>query len=181
LRRDPLLATLVGQVDPTGADRLRQRDRGKALAGKSTLNRLELTPPEANADSRYPKIVACPAAIERLFVELFLQAYRQPPAPIILDLDATDDPLHAHQEGRFFHGSYKEFCSLPLYIFCGEHLLAATLGTADPDASYGAVAEWERIRGQIRAAGPEVRIWVRGDSGFCREEIMAWCEVHGVD
>lgn len=181
LRRDPLLATLVGKVDPTGADRLRQRDRGKALAGKSTLNRLELTPPEASADSRYQKIVACPEAIERLFVELFLQAHRQPPAQIVLDLDATDDPLHGHQEGRFFHGYYKEFCYLPLYIFCGEHLLAAKLRTADHDASYGAVTELERIIGQIRAAWPDVRIGVRGDSGFCREEIMAWCEAHAVD
>jgi hypothetical protein len=181
LRRDPLLATLVGKVDPTGADRLRPRDQGKALAGKSTLNRLELTPPEATADSRYHKIVACPEAIERLFVELFLQAYRQPPAQIVLDLDATDDPLHGHQEGRFFHGYYKEFCYLPLYIFCGEHLLAAKLRTADNDASSGTVAELERIIPQIRAAWPAVRILLRADSGFCREEIMAWCEAHGVD
>ena len=181
LRLDPLLATLVGKVDPTGADRLRQRDQGKALAGKSTLNRLELTPPEATADSRYHKIVACPEAIERLFVELFLQAYRQPPAQIVLDLDATDDPLHGHQEGRFFHGYYKEFCYLPLYIFCGEHLLAAKLRTADNDASSGTVAELERIIQPIRAAWPEVRILLRGDSGFCREEIMAWGEAHGVD
>ncbi len=181
LRLDPLLATLVGKADPVGADRLRQRDRGKALAGKSTLNRLELTPPEATADSRYHKIVAHPEAIEQLFVELFLQAYRVPPAQIILDLDATDDPLHGHQEGRFFHGYYKEFCYLPLYIFCGEHLLAAKLRTADNDASSGTVTELERIIPQIRAAWPEVRILVRGDSGFCREEIMAWCEEHAVD
>src|SRR6516162_9556072 len=104
LRQDPLLATLVGKVDPTGADRLRLRDRGKALAGKSTLNRLELTPPDATAASRYPKIVARPEAIARLFVDLFLQAHPQPPTRIILDVDATDDPLHGHQEGRFFHG-----------------------------------------------------------------------------
>jgi len=104
LRQDPLLATLVGKVDPTGADRLRLRDRGKALAGKSTLNRLELTPPDATAASRYPKIVARPEAIARLFVDLFLQAHPQPPTQIILDVDATDDPLHGHQEGRFFHG-----------------------------------------------------------------------------
>src|SRR5262249_56680334 len=120
-RRAPLRAPLVGKADPTGADRLRPRDRGKALAGKSTLNRLELTPPDASAASRYQKIVACPEAIERLFVDLFLQAHRQPPAQIVLDLDATDDPLHGHQEGRFFHGYYKEFCYLPLYIFCGEY------------------------------------------------------------
>jgi hypothetical protein len=181
LRLDPLLATLVGKVDPTGADRLRARDRGKALAGKSTLNRLELTPPDATAASRYQKIVARPEAVEQLFVELFLQAHRQPPVQIVLDLDATDDPLHGHQEGRFFHGYYKEFCYLPLYIFCGEFLLAAQLRTADNDASYGTVAELERIIPQIRAVWPEVRIVLRGDSGFCREEIMAWCEAHGVD
>ncbi|HZY90552.1 MAG TPA: IS1380 family transposase [Gemmataceae bacterium] len=181
LRLDPLLATLVGKVDPTGADRLRPRDRGKALAGKSTLNRLELTPPDATAESRYQKIVARPEAIERLFVDLFLQAYSQAPAQLVLDLDATDDPVHGHQEGRFFHGYYKEFCYLPLYVFCGEHLLAAKLRTADNDASYGTVAELARIIPQIRAAWPQVRILLRADSGFCREEIMAWCEAHGVD
>src|SRR5947209_3107841 len=181
LRLDPLLATLVGKTDPTGTDRLRRRDRGKALAGKSTLNRLELTPPDATAASRYQKIVARPEAIERLFIDLFLQAHPQPPRQIILDLDATDDPLHGHQEGRFFHGYYKEFCYLPLYIFCGEHLLAAQLRTADNDASYGTVAELERIIPHIRAAWPQVRILLRADSGFCREEIMAWCEAHGVD
>jgi Transposase DDE domain group 1 len=181
LRLDPLLATLVGKTDPTGTDRLRRRDRGKALAGKSTLNRLELTPPDATAASRYQKIVARPEAIERLFVDLFVQAHRQPPTQIILDLDATDDPLHGHQEGRFFHGYYKEFCYLPLYIFCGEHLLAAKLRTADNDASYGTVDELERIVPQIRAVWPQVRILLRADSGFCREEIMAWCEARGVD
>ena len=181
LRLDPLLATLVGKADPTGAGRPRRRDRGKALAGKSTLNRLELTPPDATAGSRYQKVVARPEAIERLFVELFLQAHHVPPAQIVLDLDATDDPLHGHQEGRFFHGYYKEFCYLPLYVFCGEHLLAAKLRTADNDASHGTVAELERIIPQVRAAWPAVRILVRGDSGFCREEIMAWCEAHGVD
>src|SRR5262245_24269217 len=168
LRLDPLLATLVGKGDPTGADRRRPRDRGKALAGKSTLNRLELTPPDATAASRYQKIVARPEAIERLFVDLFLQAHRQPPAQIILDLDATDDPLHGHQEGRFFHGYYKEFCYLPLYIFCGEYLLVAKLRTSNNDASYGTDAELERIIPQIRAAWPQVRILLRADSGFCR-------------
>src|SRR5947209_114723 len=176
LRLDPLLATLVGKADPTGADRLRPRDRGKALAGKSTLNRLELTPPDATAASRYQKIVAHPEAIERLFVDLFLQAHRSPPAQIVLDLDATDDPPHGHQEGRSFHGYYREFCSPPLDIFCGAHLLAAELRTADNDASYGSVDELRRVIAQIRAAWPQVRILPRGDSGFGREEVMAWCE-----
>src|SRR5262245_31583469 len=173
LRLDPLLATLVGKADPAGADRLHRRDRGKALAGKSTPNRPELTPPDATAASRSQEIVACPAAIERLFVDLFLQAHRQPPAQVVLDLDATDDPLHGHQEGRLFHGYYKEFCYLPLYIFWGEQLLAAKLGTADNDASSGTAAELERIIPQMRAAWPRVRMVLRADGGFCREEIMA--------
>lgn len=181
LRLDPLLATLVGKTDPTGLNRLRAQDQGKPLAGKSTLNRLELTPPEATADSRYHKIVARPEAIERLFVDLFLQAHATPPTEIILDLDATDDPLHGHQEGRFFHGYYKEFCYLPLYIFCGEHLLVAKLRTADNDASWGTVEVLAWLIPQLRAAWPHVRIILRADSGFCREAIMAWCEAHGVD
>jgi hypothetical protein len=181
LRRDPLLATLVGKTDPTGQNRLRAQDKGKPLAGKSTLNRLELTPPDATADSRYQKIVAQPEAIERLFVDLFLQAYPTPPRAIVLDLDATDDPLHGHQEGRFFHGYYKEFCYLPLYIFCGEHLLVAKLRTADNDASWGTVEILDWLIPRIRAAWPQVRITLRADSGFCRDAIMAWCEAHGVD
>jgi hypothetical protein len=181
LRLDPLLATLVGKTDPTGQDRLRAQDKGKPLAGKSTLNRLELTPPEANAGSRYHKIVARPEAIERLFVDLFLQAHATPATEIVLDLDATDDPLHGHQEGRFFHGYYQEFGYLPLYVFCGEHLLVAQLRTADNDASWGSVAMLQGLSPQIRAAWPQVRILLRGDSGFCREEIMAWCEANGVD
>lgn len=181
LRRDPLLATLVGKADPLGADRLRAADRGKPLAGKSTLKRLELTPADATAAERYTKIVARPEAIDRLFVDVFLQAHARPPAQIILDLDATDDPLHGQQEGRFFHGYYKEFCYLPLYIFCGEHLLGARLRTADNDASWGSEEELERIVTPIRAAWPAVRIILRADSGFCRERLMNWCEERGVD
>src|SRR5262245_61855491 len=181
LRRDPLLATLVGKTDPTGQDRLRAQDKGKPLAGKSTLNRPERTPAAASPASRHQKALARTEAIARLFVALFLRAPPTPPAVLVLDLDATDDPLHGHQEGRFSHGYYKEFCYLPLYIFCGEHLLAAKLRTADNDASHGTVAELERLIPQIRAAWPEVRIVLRADSGFCREEIMAWCEAHGVD
>ena len=181
LRLDPLLATLVGKTDPSGQDRLRSQDKGKPLAGKSTLNRLELTPLDANADSRYQKIVADPQAIERLFVDLFVQAYLTPPAEIVLDLDATDDPLHGHQEGRFFHGYYKEYCYLPLYVFCGEHLLVSQLRSADNDASAGTVEMLDWLIPQLRAAWPAVRIVLRGDSGFCREAIMAWCEEHQVD
>jgi hypothetical protein len=181
LRLDPLLATLVGKTDPSGQDRLRGQDKGKPLAGKSTLNRLELTPADANADSRYQKIVADPHAIERLFVDLFVQAQRTPPAEIILDLDATDDPLHGHQEGRFFHGYYKAYCYLPLYVFCGEHLLVAQLRSADNDACAGTVEVLDWLMPRLRAAWPAVRILVRADSAFCREAIMSWCEKHDVD
>jgi hypothetical protein len=181
LRHDPLLATLVEKADPSGLDRLRPRDRGKALAGKSTLNRLELTPVGADPDSRYKKIAVRGRAVEDLFVEFFLQAHERPPEQIVLDLDATDNPLHGDQLGKFFHGYYRQYCYLPLYIFCGEHLLCAKLRPADLDASTGSVKQLDRIVSRIRQAWPKVRILIRGDSGFCREAIMAWCEHHGVD
>ena len=181
LRHDPLLAVLVGQLDPLGQQRLRQRDRGKALAGKSTLNRLELTPVRASSASRYKKITVERQAIQRLFTKLFLQAHERSPQRIVLDLDATDDTIHGHQSGRFFHGYYRNYCYLPLYIFCGEHLLCARLRPANIDAAAGRVKELERIVAQIRAQWPRTRIVIRADSGFCREEIMAWCEANDVD
>jgi hypothetical protein len=181
LRHDPLLAILVGKADPTGADRLRQRDQGKPLAGKSTLNRLELTPPGADEHSRYKKIVAECASIEDVFVELFLRAHTKPPKRITLDLDATDDPVHGGQLGRFFHGYYGHYCFLPLYIFCGEHLLCAKLRPSDIDASAGSIDQLQRIISIIRERWPKTKITIRGDSGFCREHIMAWCESQGVD
>ena len=181
LRRDPLLGLLVGKSDLEGHGRLRPRDEGKALAGKSTLNRLELTPPEAGPSARYKKIVVRPEAVEDLLVDLFLQAHEGAPAEIILDLDATDDPIHGNQEGRFFHGYYNEYCYLPLYIFCGEFLLCAKLRPSDIDASAGAQEEIERIVARIRRRWPQVKILLRADSGFCREPMMAWCETHGVD
>jgi hypothetical protein len=181
LRRDPLLATVVGKADPTGKARQRPRDRGKALAGKSTLNRLELSPVGADADSRYKKIPCRTRDVERLFVTLFLRAHPRPPERIVLDLDATDDPIHGHQFGRFFHGYYKGYCYLPLYIFCGDHLLCARLRPSDIDASAGSVKHLTRIVAQIREAWPDVKIVVRADSGFCREEILCWCEASGVD
>ncbi|HWS96335.1 MAG TPA: IS1380 family transposase [Candidatus Methylomirabilis sp.] len=171
LRKDPLLAVLVEKSDLAG----------EVLAGKSTLNRLELTPATATAKTRYKKIVADHAAVDRLFVDVFLAAHRQAPQQIILDLDATDDPLHGNQEGRFFHGYYGHYCYLPLYIFCGEFLLGARLRPSNIDASAGSVEELKRIVKQIRAVWPEARILVRADSGFCREELMAWCEAEGVD
>src|SRR5512133_2326449 len=181
LRCDPLLAAVVGKDDPTGKTRQRQRDRGQALAGKSTLNRLELTPIGADQDSRSKKITCNTREVERLLVTLFLQAHREPPARIVLDLDATDDPIHGHQLGRFFHGYYKTYCYLPLYIFCGDHLLCARLRPSDIDASAGALKQLQRIVAQVREAWPKVEITIRGDSGVCREAIMSWCEADGVD
>jgi hypothetical protein len=180
LRADPLLAVLVNHPDPLGTQRRRERDHGKALAGKSTLNRLELTPANASAHNRYQKIVYQRPQLEDLFVDLFLQAHDTPPEEIILDFDATDDPLYGDQQGRFFHGYYREYCYLPLYIFCGEHLLCARLRPANIDGAAGALKQLQRIVGRIRQAWPRVRIIVRGDSGFCREHLMAWCEGHGI-
>ena len=182
LRRDPLLAVLVGKEDPEGENRFREQDRGKALAGKSTLNRLELTPSDPTAaERRYKKIIMQPEKIDRLFVDVFLRAHVEAPEEIILDVDATDDPLHGNQEGRFFHGYYMNYCYLPLYIFCGEYLLCARLRPSNIDASEGTLDELQRIVAQIRAAWPAVKIIVRGDSGFCRDEIMTWCEGNHID
>jgi hypothetical protein len=177
LRTDPLLATVVGKADPTGNDRRQEQDRGKPLAGKSTLNRLEWG---AVKQDRYRKISVDTKAVDRFLVDVFLSAHPSAPPQIILDLDATDDPLHGEQEGRFFHGYYGGYCYLPLYIFCGTHLLCARLRSSDRDASAGAVTEVERIVAQIRSGWPEVEIILRADSGFAREELMAWCEQHAV-
>jgi hypothetical protein len=171
LRHDPVLATLAGKLEA-------KRQRCAPLAGKSTLNRLEHAP---STPSRYHKIGHDPAAIEHLFVELFLEAYKAPPQEIVLDLDATDDPLHGHQEGRFFHGYYDCYCYLPLYVFCGRHLLAAKLRRSNIDASAGAKDEVARIVGQVRARWPRMKILLRADSGFARDELMTWCETNGVD
>ena len=171
LRHDPIMAVLAGKLAA------RRRDCAP-VAGKSTLNRLELSRAEP---TRYHKIGHDAAAIEALFVDLFLEAHAKAPRQIILDLDATDDPLHGHQEGRFFHGYYDCYCYLPLYVFCGRHLLAARLRRSNIDGAAGSVAEVARIAGQIRRRWPRVRILLRADSGFCREELMAWCEINRVD
>ncbi len=181
LREDPLWAVLAEKEDPTGKSRMRERDAGKALAGTSTLNRLDLPAEVVPEKERYKKIVIHPEAADRMLVNLFLQGHQEAPAEIVLDLDATDDPLHGKQEGRFFHGYYGHYCYLPLYIFCGEFLLCARLRPANMDAAAGCVEELERIVTQIRAAWPEVRIVIRADSGFCREELLAWCEAQEVD
>ena len=180
LRRDSLLALLAGQGDLTGAGRVRRRDRGSPLAGSSTLNRLELGGAGAEAD-RYKRIAADPEAMDRLLVDVFVESHAEPPGEIWLDLDATDDPLHGRQEGRFFHGYYGRYCYLPLYIFCGPHLLCARLRRSNLDASAGSEEELERIVAQVRERWPRTRVVVRGDSGFCREPLIRWCEEHGVD
>ena len=171
LRHDPVMAVLAGKLAA------RRRDCAP-VAGKSTLNRLELSRPEP---SRYHKLSHDPAAIEGLLVDVFLDAHVVPPEQIILDLDATDDPLHGHQEGRFFHGYYDNYCYLPLYVFCGRHLLAAKLRPANIDGAAGAVEEMARLVAQIRRRWPKVRILLRADSGFARDRLMAWCESRGVD
>ncbi|NJM30032.1 MAG: IS1380 family transposase [Rhizobiales bacterium] len=171
LRRDPVMALLAEKLDARRAD-------CQAVAGKSTLNRLELSGAEA---TRYHKIGHDGAAIERLLVDLFLESRAEAPDEIVLDFDATDDPLHGDQEGRFFHGYYDCHCYLPLYVFCGRDLLAAKLRRADIDGSAGAKQEAERIVARIRERWPMTRIILRADSGFAREELMAWCEANGVD
>jgi hypothetical protein len=181
LRADPLMAVLAGKRDPEGGDRRSAQDRGKALAGKSTLNRWELTKANANQRERYAKIVMKPEAIDDLLVDVFVEAHAASPEQIVLDLDATDDPLYGKQEGRFFHGYYGHYCYLPLYIFCGEHLLCARLRSSNIDASAGSKEEVERIVAGIRRQWPAVQIILRADSGFCREELMRWCEGHRVD
>ncbi len=181
LRHDPLLALLSGKHDLTGGTRKREQDKGCAIAGKSTLNRLELTPLDADAASRYKKVVADSRAMDDLLVDLFVEAYDSTPEEIILDVDATDDPLHGHQEGRFFHGYYRSYCYLPLYIFCDEHLLCARLRKADQDGAAGTVDELARIVERIRLSWPRTRIILRGDGGFCREDLMVWCEANSVD
>ena len=172
LRHDPVLALLSERLTP------KRSDCG-VLAGKSTLNRLEHG--RVGTPTRYHKISYDKAATEALFVNLFVEAHDKPPGEIVLDLDATDDPLHGHQEGRFFHGYYSCYCYLPLYIFCGRHLLAAKLRRSDIDASKGSQEEVGRIVTRIRKIWPKVRIILRADSGFARDALMDWCETNKID
>lgn len=176
LRQDVVMGVLCEKSDPSGSNRVREQDRGKAIAGKSTLNRLELTPEGANENSRYKKIVAQGEQIDDVMVDVCIESQGEAPAEVVLDVDATDDPLYGKQEGRFFHGYYREYCYLPLYIFWGEYLLCARLRVASEDPASGVVQELKRIVGKLRQAWREVRIIVRGDSGFCRDEIMRYCE-----
>ena len=167
LRNDPVFGILAG------------REEGEEpLAGKSTLNRMELG---AGGKDRYKKITFWKEALDALLVKVFLESYEKAPEQIVLDIDTTDVPLHGKQEGRFFHGYYDSYCYLPLYIFCGDQVLCARLREANHDAAFGSLPEIQRIVAQIRAAWPEVKIILRGDSGFCRNELMSWCEDHQVD
>jgi hypothetical protein len=166
LRGDPVFGILAGR-----------EDLDEPLAGKSTLNRMELG---VGAKDRYKKITFWKDAVDQLLVKVFIEAHEKAPVEIILDVDTTDLPLHGKQEGRFFHGYYDNYCYLPLYVFCGEHVLCARLREANHDASFGCLAELRRIVMQIRAAWPEMKIILRGDSGFCRNELMSWCENHNV-
>ena len=181
LRTDPMLAVAVNKADPLGERRRQASDRGKALAGRCTLNRLELTGAEVDEQERYKKIAMDPDRIDGWMVDAFVESHESAPEEIVLDLDATDDPIHGQQEGRFFHGYYRHYCYLPLYIFSGEHLLCARLRCSNIDGAAGSVEELERIVGRIRQSWPEVSIVIRADSGFCRDDLLRWCEDHHVD
>jgi hypothetical protein len=180
LRADPLLASRCGKSDPLGEDRPRNRDQGKALAGKRTLNRLELTPPPASAASRYKKSVADPQALEDYFIDEWVRALAPDARQVILDLDRTDAPLYGEQEGRFFHGYDDEYCYTPLYIFAGDWPVVAALHTAESEQLAEILRLWAKIAERVRQRRPQVRLVVRGDSGFCRDALMRWCEQHGV-
>lgn len=180
LRFDSLMAVSVGRKDPTGQDRKQKKDKGKSLAGKSTLNRLELSLEEDCSKNRYKKIDYDSEKIEHFFVDHFISRYTKAPKEIILDIDATDDPLHGDQEGKYFHGYYKSYCYLPLYIFCGSHLLFSKLRTADIGVAKNVVEEFEWIIKKIRKAWKNVKIIIRGDGGFSSDEIMSWCEKNEV-
>lgn len=169
LRHDPLMSLLAGKREP---DQL--------LASKSTLCRLERTTAEGAAQDRYKRVRYNAAAIDQLLLDVLLESQPEAPEQIVLDLDVTDTPLHGRQEGRFFHGFYDEYCYLPLYIFCGDQLLGVRLREANQDASAGSLEEVERMVGVVRRRWPKIKVILRADSGFCREELMRWCEEHGV-
>jgi hypothetical protein len=167
LRKDPVFGILAGR-----------EELDEPLAGKSTLNRMELG---TGAHSRYKKITFWKDGVDELLVKAFLESYQEIPAEIVLDMDTTDLPLHGKQEGRFFHGYYDKYGYLPLDVCGVDHMRCARLREANHDAAYGCLAEIERIVAQIRAAWPKAKIVLRGDSGFCRNELMSWCENNQVD
>jgi len=180
LRSDPLLAAACGKEDPLGLKREREEDRGKAMAGKSTLNRLELTTAEANASTRYKKIVAQPESIEDYFIQEYVRSLPKGTKEVILDLDRTDDPVHGDQEGRFFHGYYDEFCYTPFYIFAGHWPVVAALHTAESEHQEDILRLVQKVVVALRRRFPHLRILLRADSGYCRETLMSWCEKAGV-
>ena len=167
LRKDPVFGILAGREETSAP-----------LAGKSTLNRMEMG---AGAKDRYKKITFWKDSIDELLVKVFIESHQSAPTEIVLDVDTTDLPLYGKQEGRFFHGYYDNYCYLPLYIFCGDHVLCARLREANHDAAFGCLGEIKRIVTQLRAAWPEMKIVLRGDSGFCRNELMSWCEANRVE
>lgn len=179
LRSDPLLASLCGQSDLEGKNRRLDRDKGKPLAGKSTLNRMELKP-KTLQEERYKKIVARPELLEDYFISEFVRSLDKDATRVVLDMDLTHDPLHGKQEGRFFHGYYDEYCYLPLYIFCGDWPVVARLRTADEEHLEDTIRVLGRVVAAVRRRFPRMKVVVRGDSGFCRQELMSWCEAQGV-
>jgi hypothetical protein len=180
LRRNPLLATICGKLDPSGQQRRQSRDRGVPLAGKSTLNRLETYGARTLENQKYKRIDYREQAVDELLVDAFLDSHRKAPESIVVDIDPTDVELYGHQEGRFFHGYYDCYCYLPLYIYCGDHLLYAKLKTANLDPGNEALPDLQWVIDRIRTRWPKVKITVRADSGFCREELMRWCEDNGI-
>lgn len=180
LRSDPLLAMMVGKKDVTGSDRRRLRDRGRALASSSALSRLERSRPEEASTDRYRRIAADTGKMDSLLWDLCIEAHQRAPDRIVLDLDATDDPLHGRQEGRFFHGYYRSYCYLPLYVFCRDHLLLCRLRTADTDPGAGVAEELSPLIDRLRSAWPDTEIVLRADSGFARDQTMSWCEAEGI-
>jgi hypothetical protein len=181
LRSDWNLAVLCEKDDPTGMNRCKESDKGNPLAGKSTLNRLELTPWDTDGNHRYKRTVIHPDQVDDLFIQVFLKSQQEIPQQIIIDLDVTEDEIHGNQEGRFFHAYYKCYCYLPLYIFCGDDLLVARLRRANIDPADCIEDELKRIIPEIRKRWPKVKIIIRADSGFCRDHIMTWCEFNQVD
>lgn len=180
LRKDSLLAAVCGKQDVLGENRKREEDRGNALAGKSTLNRMELTKANVGKKERYKKIAGDEIAIENFFIEEWVNSLPENSEEVILDPDATDDIIHGHQEGRFFHGYYDNYCYLPLYIFCGHWPIVAKLRTSNIDGSAGTLEEIQKIIKILRVRFPDIRIIIRADSGFCRDALLSWCEQNGV-
>jgi hypothetical protein len=180
LRVDPMLAIAVGKEDPTGKNRQNERDIGCALAGKSTLNRLELSSEKTNRYKRTPVAID---KVREALVNSFIRIteLKGVPKELILDPDATDDQIHGNQEGKFFHAYYNNYCYLPLYIFCNGHPLCAKLRRSCIDGAEGTVDELDFIVSRLRARWPKVSIIVRADSGFCRDDILSWCEANNVD